>query len=68
MQDYKPPPYLIERVHLTFILDEDKTRVLSRLSVKPNYDGEAAPPLSLDGVYLVRVSLDRYVLQGYISV
>ncbi|KAK9846623.1 hypothetical protein WJX81_007796 [Elliptochloris bilobata] len=48
-KDYKPPPYLIERVHLTFVLNEDSTRVLSRLSFKPNYDGEAPPPLPLDG-------------------
>jgi hypothetical protein len=30
-------------VHLTFVLDEDKTRVLSRLNFKPNYEGEAPP-------------------------
>ncbi len=45
---------MIERVHLTFVLDEDKTRVLSRLNFKPNYEGEAPPPLSLDGARLRR--------------
>lgn len=51
-QDYKPPPYLIERVHLTFVLKEDSTHVLSRLSIKPNYEGDAPPPLPLDGATL----------------
>ena len=51
-QDYKPPPYLIDRVHLTFVLGENSTQVLSRLSFKPNYEGDVPPPLPLDGAAL----------------
>ena len=39
-------------MHLTFVLKEDSTNVLSRLSIKPNYEGDAPPPLPLDGATL----------------
>lgn len=39
-------------MHLTFVLNEDSTQVLSRLSLKPNYEGDAPPPLPLDGALL----------------
>ena len=48
-KDYKPTPYLIDKVYLDFALHEDKTRVKSTLSVVPNYDGGNPPELSLDG-------------------
>ncbi|KAL3133720.1 hypothetical protein ABBQ32_008210 [Trebouxia sp. C0010 RCD-2024] len=45
--DYRPTPYLITDVHLTFLLG-DTTRVKSRLSCTPNYQG-SPPSLALDG-------------------
>lgn len=50
MQDYKPTPYLIEHVHLDFLLNEDKSTVKSKLRMTPNYGNASAPPkLELDG-------------------
>ena len=48
-KDYKPTPYLVDHIYLDFNLNEDKTRVKSKLSVNPNYEGNAPPELSLDG-------------------
>jgi len=47
--DYKPTPFSVDSVHLNFILNEDVTHVHSVLSLKPNYQGPAPPPLKLDG-------------------
>lgn len=48
--DYRPTPYLITDVHLTFLLGET-TRVKSKLSCTPNYHG-SPPALALDGKLL----------------
>lgn len=60
-KDYKAPPYLIDTVHLNFILNEDVTHVHSKLMLKPNYaEKGAAPPLFLNGrddVKLVEVKV-----------
>ena len=49
-QDYKPTPYMIEHVNLDFVLNEDSSRVRSRLSVVPKYGEASSPPtLELDG-------------------
>lgn len=45
--DYRPTPYLVSDVHLTFLLG-DTTRVKSKLSCLPNYEG-SPPALALDG-------------------
>ena len=45
--DYRPTPYLVSNVHLTFLLG-DTTRVKSKLSFVPNYQG-TPPALALDG-------------------
>ena len=45
--DYRPTPYLITDVQLTFLLG-DTTRVKSKLSCVPNYKG-SPPSLALDG-------------------
>lgn len=49
LQDYKPPPYVIDTVHLTFLLNEDVTRVESRLHILPKQTDEQRPPLFLNG-------------------
>ncbi|MEL6509810.1 MAG: aminopeptidase N [Pseudomonadota bacterium] len=38
LQDYTPPAYLVEKVHLTFRLAPTSTRVLSRIRFVPNPD------------------------------
>ncbi|KAK9918305.1 hypothetical protein WJX75_003036 [Coccomyxa subellipsoidea] len=49
-KDYTPTPYLIKHVYLEFLLNEDSTHVISRLSMLPNYGSASAPPiLELDG-------------------
>ncbi len=50
LKDYRPSPYLIEKVDLDVALAPDNTRVRSRLKVKPNGDPNApAGPLTLNG-------------------
>ena len=49
-KDYKPTPYLVDQVHLTFQLSEESTTVLSELAVKPNYAGSSPPEMSLNGI------------------
>jgi aminopeptidase N len=36
LSDYTPPAYLVEEVHLTFRLNPEKTRVISRIRFTPN--------------------------------
>lgn len=60
-KDYKPAPYSIDTVHLDFHFDEDATKVLSKLRMKPAYSGTEPPPLFLHGrsdVKLVAVKVN----------
>jgi aminopeptidase N len=41
LADYTPPAFLVDKVHLTFRLDPEKTRVLSRIEFRPNPDATA---------------------------
>ncbi|RXV62723.1 aminopeptidase N [Roseovarius sp. A46] len=36
LRDYTPPAYLVDAVHLTFHLDPEKTRVVSKIAFRPN--------------------------------
>ena len=47
LHDYRPFGYHVEEVHLTFRLDPDATRVISRIRFRPNRD--APGPFWLDG-------------------
>ena len=38
-KDYKPTPYLVDKVNLSFDLHEEHAKVIARSSVKPNHDG-----------------------------
>ena len=51
LSDYAPFGYLVEDVHLTFRLDPQATRVLSRIRFRPNPD-VAAPRFVLHGEQL----------------
>ncbi|MDR3426226.1 aminopeptidase N [Silvimonas sp.] len=56
--DYTPPPFLIDRVDLTFELEETNTRVLSRLVLKRNpAHPNASAPLVLNGEELTLESI-----------
>jgi aminopeptidase N len=67
LKDYRPPAYLIDKAALDFDLDKTRTRVRSRLAVRPNPDarGKAGAlktvPLRLDGenLELASIALDR---------
>ena len=66
LKDYRPPNYLIDKVHLDIALDPARTRVISKLSMRPNpaIKGKAGA-LRLDGISLelVSVKLDGAVLE-----
>ena len=40
LEDYKPPAFLVDDVHLTFRLDPRKTRVISRIFFRPNHQSD----------------------------
>ena len=50
-KDYKPTPFLVPKLDLTFRLGEEHTAVHSQLHVSPNpaHPSNGAPELSLDG-------------------
>jgi aminopeptidase N len=53
LKDYRPPSHLIETVNLDIALDATRTRVRSRLKLRPNPDAaEASRTLRLDGELL----------------
>lgn len=55
LADYQPPAFLIDSVALTFRLDPDATRVLSRIAFRPNPEGPGGP-LKLNGEEMRLVS------------
>jgi len=57
LEDYLPPDYLIDTVHLDIQLDPVATSVRALLSLRPNPAGVAGAPLQLDGDELSLVSL-----------
>src|SRR5215217_1298334 len=57
LQDYRPPDWLVESVHLAVALDPKQTRVRATLQLKPNPAAAIPAPLVLDGDGLSLVSL-----------
>ena len=58
LKDYRPPAYLIDTVHLDVELGESRTRVHSKLKVRPNPAAVGpAPRLVLDGSHFELESL-----------
>jgi aminopeptidase N len=53
LEDYRPPDYLIDSVTLDINLDPERTRVLSRMSLRSSEGTPAGAPLILDGDGLV---------------
>jgi aminopeptidase N len=65
LKDYRPTPYLIDQVHLTFDLDARQTRVKTQLLFRPNPKAKAkSAALKLDGekIKLVSLQLDGNAL------
>ncbi len=56
LSDYAPPPWLVDRVHLTFRLNPGATRVRSRIRFRPNPDAAPGQPLRLDGEGLTPIT------------
>ena len=64
LKDYRPSDYLIDEVDLNVSLDDHKTRVVARLFMRPNPEGQAHAPLHLDGdgLKLIGLKLDSEAL------
>ena len=60
LEDYTPPAWLVESVHLDVALAPSRTRVRATMRVLPNPDAAAGTPLTLDGerMTLLSVSVD----------
>ncbi|MBI3674065.1 MAG: aminopeptidase N, partial [Rhizobiales bacterium] len=66
LKDYRPVPYLIDRIELSFRLDPDATEVAAKLSLRSNpASTEAEAPLVLDGekIMLRHLALDGRALE-----
>jgi aminopeptidase N len=57
LEEYQPTPYEILQTRLTFRLDPERTRVISRLTLKRRVEAAADAPLVLDGEELKLVSV-----------
>ena len=55
LSDYRPPAFLVDEVHLTFVLEPNTTRVKAKLAVRRN--GDHADPLVFNGERLKAVSV-----------
>ena len=62
LSDYRPPAFLIEEVHLDFVLAANTTRVKAKLQVRRNEGG--GEPLKLNGerLKLISVAIDGRTL------
>ncbi|MEM8788085.1 MAG: aminopeptidase N [Pseudomonadota bacterium] len=56
LSDYRPPAFLVDRVHLSFRLDPKATRVTARLAMRPNPAAEPGEDLWLDGRELTLIA------------
>ena len=68
LSDYTPPAYLVEDVHLTFKLKATSTRVLSRITFRPNPAAESKD-FFLHGVNLklLSASIDGQLISPELS-
>ena len=67
LKNYKPSAYLIDKVELDFSLHPSRTKVRSRLRIRPNPQAADKPgALVLDGeqLQLIDIKLDRQKLTG----
>ncbi len=57
LQDYRPTPYHISRIDLTFDLEEGETRVLSQMLIQRREHTTSDAPLELDGEQLTLLAI-----------
>ena len=64
LKDYRPTPYLIDMVDLTFRLKPQATRVVSKMQMRPNPKSKTHEALRLDGeqLKLISITLDGKIL------
>ncbi len=64
LKDYRPTPYLIDEVGLTFRLSPNATRVVSKMLMRPNPKSKSRGDLRLDGeqLKLILITLDGKIL------
>lgn len=66
LKDYQPPDFWIEHVDLTFELEEEKTRVVSKLQVKRHTAGSSAALVLMgENLELGDVSVDGTLLDSH---
>ena len=63
LKDYSPPSHLIDKIDLTFDIQDEVTRIVSRLVVQQNPDARPTGVLHLHGsVKLISIQLDGETL------
>ncbi len=62
LQDYRPPDWLVDTVHLDVSLHPTASRVKARLALRPNTSTPAPVVLDGDGLNLVSVAIDGVAL------
>src|SRR5580704_11574346 len=55
LADYRPPEYLVDEIHLDFVLAPNATRVKARMAIRRN--GDHTEPLRFNGERLKGVSV-----------
>ena len=59
LDDYTPPPFLVDKVRLTFRLHPEKTRVISKIEFRPNPASRSRDFfLHGENLHLVRAAID----------
>ena len=69
LQDYRPPDWLVDKVHLDVSLHPTATRVRARLALRPNTGAPAPVVLDGDGLNLVSLAIDGQPLaqEAYVA-
>jgi aminopeptidase N len=71
LQDYRPPDWLVDTVHLDVSLHPTAARVRATLALRPNSGGGAPSPVVLDGdgLHLVSLAIDGVALpkEAYVA-
>ena len=64
LKDYRVPPYLVDDVHLNFLLHDDHARVVSKTVYKANPQSDDVSVLVLNGkaLELCEIAIDGVVL------
>lgn len=65
-KDYTPYPWVLDKAVFRFEIDEESTRIRSKLHIRRNHAAQAATDIELDGqnMQLVSVFLDGTALEA----